>query len=115
MTQFPNRNLTQTAVYWGNPTPDGYGDYSWDDPVEIDCRWSEEREVVKNQDGEEVISQAQVQVDQDLDQNGVLYLGALTDLDSDPIPDEVEQAYHIITIMKVPTMKGDKYFRKVYL
>ena len=48
------RKLNQKAIYWEKSTQDGYGDYTYLEPVEIDCRWSTETEMVKNSRGEEV-------------------------------------------------------------
>lgn len=122
MANFPNRNLNQTAVYWASPVPDGYGGFTWDDPIEIDCRWVNSTKViltraVRGGGGEEIICQAEVQVNQDLDEQGMLYLGSLDDLDSgeeaDPVT--ISTAYTIKRFDKVPTIKGNRFFRKAYL
>jgi hypothetical protein len=114
---FPDNNLHQTAVYWGNPASDGYGGYTWDDPVEIDCRWVRRTRLVKNAQGKEVVSNASVQVDQDVDLDGYLYLGDLDDLDSDEEanPMKVDGAYKILAFDKTPTILGEAYFRIAYL
>lgn len=114
---FPNDNLHQTAVYWGNPTSDGYGGYTWDDPVELDCRWTQVTRLVKDANGKEVVSGASVQVDQDVDLDGYLFLGDLDDLDSseEADPTTVSGAYKILAFDKTPTVKADAYFRMAYL
>jgi len=120
MARFPERHLNQTAVYWGSPTKNGQGGYTYDDPVEIDCRWLNRTKVIQGtmgQPGKEVISVAQVRVDQDVDLNGYLYLGELTDLDAGERsdPSTVSTSFIIKQFDKIPTIKGDLYFRKVYL
>ena len=40
------RQYKQDAVYWGNPQSDGSGGYTFDDPVEIKCRWEDIKQVV---------------------------------------------------------------------
>jgi len=114
---FPERNLNQTAVYWASPTQDAYGSLTWDDPEEIDCRWVESTELITLDNGEQVVSRAQVQVKQDLDRNGMLYLGELDDLDSDEEDDprEGDGAYLIRRFDKVPTMRSGRYYRVAYL
>ena len=114
---FPNNNLRQTAVYWGNPTEDGYGNYTYDDPVEITCRWGEVTEVLTGPQGEELVSQAKVQVKQDLDENGLLFLGDLDDLSAaeEADPTTVEAAYRILKVDKVPTIHGRAFFRRAWL
>lgn len=119
MAHFPNRNLNQTAVYWGNPQDNGTGGYTWNDPVEISCRWSEKTEVLQrnNNPDEQFISNAQVFVDQDVEEKGLLYLGSLDDLNSDEEtnPEGVVGVFRIVRFDKIPTIKGNRYLRKAYL
>lgn len=119
-TKFPARNLNQTAVYWGSPTDDGYGGFAYADPVEVSCRWVDSTRVVTDRTGKEIVCRAEVQVSQDLDEQGMLYLGTLDDLDSseeaDPMALESgRMAYEIKRFDKVPSMKGTHYFRMAYL
>ncbi len=117
MTTFPDRNLNQTAVYWASPATDGYGGFTWGTPIEIECRWVNKNVLVQKQNGDQLISQAMVQVNQDLDEQGMLYLGVLDDLTTaqkaDPMT--VIGAYAIQAFGKTPTMKADKFFRKAVL
>jgi hypothetical protein len=112
------RTVTQTAVYWGNPQPDGYGGETFDDPIEIDCRWEDATELNRSDVIREFITKAIVYVTQDLDVNGWLYLGSLTDsgLDSNPDnPREVDGAYIIGRFDKIPNIRGTEYVRKAYI
>ena len=121
MARFPERHLNQTAVYWASPTSDGRGGFTYTDPTEIDCRWVDKTELISGlrgvQPGQEIISTSQVQVKQDLDEGGVLYLGSLTDLTAEQKtnPMTISIAYKIKQFKKIPTMKSGRYFRKVYL
>ncbi|MBU0778220.1 glycoside hydrolase [Patescibacteria group bacterium] len=63
ITKFIEKVCAQTAVYWGNPHPDGYGGTLYDDPVEVHCRWDEKINVVKDRDGKEVVSKARLLMD----------------------------------------------------
>lgn len=114
---FPERNLTQVCVYWGTPARDGYGTFTWATPVEISCRWVDSIKVVMGKDGNEIITQAEVQVKQVVDEQGMLYLGELTDLSAAEKADPKlkDTVYSIKKFDQVPTMKGDKFFRKCYL
>jgi len=114
---FPERNLNQTAVYWGNPTPDGYGGYTFDEAVEIDCRWVDTIEVITDAKGENVVSRANVQVAQDVDVDGMLFLGTLDDLDSsqEENPETIPTAYRIKKFDKTPTIRGNAFHRAAYL
>ena len=80
INNFIQRVCVQTAVYWGNPVNDGYGGHTYDDPVEIPCRWEEKSEVKSDDKGNELISHATVLVTQDLDLDGYLCLGTFSSL-----------------------------------
>jgi hypothetical protein len=118
MVAFPIRNLNQKAVYWGSPTPNGFGGFTWDDPVEIDCRWEDSNRQITIAKGEQIISRAEVQVNQDLDGQGILYLGELNDLTvaQKADPTIISNAFSIKKFDKIPSLsKPVRYFRKAYL
>lgn len=115
----------QTAVYWGNPQNDGYGGNTFDDPVEISCRWEDKTEVdigwfSTGFPGNIRLSKSTVLVTQDLDQKGYLWRGTLDELNelyddiSNPI--EIRDAYPIHRVDKIPMVfKTDEFVRTVYL
>jgi len=115
--KFVKRVCVQTAVYWGSPTPDGYGGLTFDDPVEIACRWEDKTELNREDIARNFTCKSEVLVTQDLDVNGWLYLGELTDLDSNPDnPKEVEGAYVIGRFDKIPMIKSTTIFvRKAFI
>jgi hypothetical protein len=116
MTKFTERNLTQTAVYWGNPVPDGSGGYTYDDPIEIDCRWEDGVTVNTDTLGIEYNILAEVQVKQDLDEDGMLFLGTLDDVDSGGLDDPASAGAHtIIRFDKIPNLTGSCFYRRAYL
>ena len=118
LIKFVESVCVQTAVYWGNPTPDGYGGTTYDDPVEISCRWDETINIIRNNQGEEVVSKAETLVTQDVDENGMLYLGELDDLDSaeEESPETVNGTWKIIRFDKTPLFRStDEFVRTVYL
>lgn len=113
---FITRVCKQTLVYWSAPVADGYGGSTFTDPVEIYGRWEQVQEIVKTKDGEELLSQARAWVTQDLDEGGYLYLGELDDLDSAPVPMDVEGACRILAFSKVPSLGStSKFIRKASL
>lgn len=117
MTTFPDRNLNQTAVYWASPATTGYGGLTWDTPIEVPCRWIAKVQLVVAQNGEQFVSQAAVQVNQDVDIQGILFLGVLNDLTAAQKADPrlATTAYTIKAFGKVPTIKADGFFKKAYL
>lgn len=114
---FPERNLKQTAVYWSTPTEDGSGGFTWATPVEISVRWVNATKLITSANGDEITSQAQVQVSQDVDLQGMLFLGDLDDLSSaqEANPETIATAYRIQRFDKVPTVKGTAFYRKTFL
>lgn len=124
---FIKKVCVQTAVYWGNPVPDGYGGMLFDDPVEIKVRWEDKTKVISTQAGQEVTSRSEVLTPLDLDYEGYLFLGTLDDV-NDPNqawnemhgiklnPATVQGAYQIVRVDKTPMVMSTKIFvRKVYL
>lgn len=99
------RKLNQKAIYWEKSTQDGYGDYTYLSPVEIDCRWSTETEMVKNSKGEEVISTAKIFVDRVLNIEGFLSLGEITG-GTPSVPAGDKNSYAIIRIDEVPNVRA---------
>ncbi len=51
--------LNQKATYWIG-TSDGYGGYNWSKPYTIDVRWQQKREITRDSNGEEVVSNDQI-------------------------------------------------------
>lgn len=107
----------QTAVYWGNPIKDTYGNMTYDSPIEISVRWDDQTDLVRDDTGKEIASKAQVQVLQDLEVDSWLYLGSLNDLGSPvPNPENVDEAYKIIRFDKNPLFGStSEYVKTAYL
>lgn len=122
--QAVRRQCKQKAVYWGNPQKDGRGGFTYDDPVEIDCRWEEKAQLLQMWDmkGESFECIAIVWVNQDLDQDGSLFLGDLDDLDSaqEESPESISisgrKAYLIRQFEKLPVLGSSTTFvRRAFL
>jgi hypothetical protein len=119
ITRLLRRTLKQTAVYWGNPVNQGDNFFTYDDPIEIPCRWEEKTQLIKDWDakGREFECVAMVYVLQDLDKHGILMLGALADLDSsgdssgvfyDPTLEP--NAFEIKQFQKIPSLGSTTEF-----
>lgn len=99
------KKLNQKAVYWASSGQDGYGDYTYSEPVEISCRWSTKTEIVKNSKNEEIVSVAKVYVDSVLGIEGFLSLGELSG--GTPLtPYSDKNAYSIIRIDEIVNVKA---------
>ena len=118
LIKFVESVCVQTAVYWGNPRPDGLGGTIYDEPVEIPCRWDSKVETVTDSNGQETVSRAQVLVTQDLSVDGRLMLATLNDLDPGltDSPESIPTAYRIIQFAKNPLFRSaTEFVRQVYL
>lgn len=122
ITSFLTRTCKQTAVYWGNPVNDGQGGFTFDNPIEIKCRWEDRNETFVTSNGNEAVSKSIVYVLQDLDQEGCLYLGTLDDLlesaesEGTLIPNEIEGAQIIRRFDSMPALGSTtEFLKKAYL
>ena len=124
--KFIKKVTAQTAVYWAAPSADGFGGMTFSDPVELTppngVRWDEKVQLILDKGvsaaGKEIVSNAVVLLNQDVSEQGYLYLGSLDDLDSGEQDDPliVEGAYEIKQVEKIPLFKStDEFVRKAYL
>ena len=78
----------------------------------------ENEEAVRTDGGEELISAAQVYLTQAIDEEGMIYHGALADLDSDEgeDPTKIKKAYRIVKVRTYPSLAiPDERTYKVWL
>ena len=120
--KFVSDVCVQTAVYWGVPKPDGYGGTSYDDPIELSppngVRWDDQVEVITNSQGEEITSQARVLLLQEVEPEGLLWLGRLEDLTQSQKddPSQIEDARKIQRVDENPLFQStDEFVRQAYL
>ena len=123
-TTLLNRTCKQVAVYWPTPNPDGYGGTLFGSPIELMVRWEDKEQLIRQDDGMEISSRAIVYVLQDVDVEGMMYLGTLDDLyDSAESsagaldnPKEFDKAWVIKKFEKSPALGSTTDFvRKVWL
>jgi hypothetical protein len=113
-----SRACKQVAVYWSTPNEDGYGGQVWAAPIEIACRWEDKEQLLQLNDGTQISSRAVVYVLQDVDLEGMMYLGTLADLSNaeEGDPKTVDKAYIIKKFEKSPALGSTTDFvRKVWL
>ena len=116
--KFVKSVCVQPAVYWGNPVADGFGGFTFDDPVEIKCRWEDKALIFTDSTGIERMTDALIMITQDLDVLGYLYLGVLSGLTDEQKTDplKVEDARQILAFEKVPLLRSTKAFvRQVFV
>ena len=121
-----NRLCIRKAVYWGNPQQGGSGDFTYDAPVEIDCRWENRNQLLIEDKGDQLGARGIIYLTQDVDERGMIYLGTLDSLydliefDSSAgaldDPQEVPGALMIKQFSKIPALHSTtEFIRKAYL
>lgn len=110
--KFLKKICVQDCVYWGDPVYDGFGNRTFSTIKEMKCRWEETSEVIINRFGKEVMARSRILVTEDIMEEGYMYLGKLSDLDSNQInkPMEVPRAFIIQKYTKMPIIKSNKIF-----
>lgn len=106
------RHMTETATYWGKPTDDGLGNFTFPSPSTITVRWQQKNELFRDANANEVISTAVVYVPQALEIEGWLALGDETG-ESDP--QSVSGAHEIRQVGFSDDLRGNKRLHKTWL
>lgn len=114
----------QKCVYWGNPKSDGKGGYTFDDPIEIDCRWDDKQELKQGYDGNYYSSQAQVLVNIDIKRRSYFINHTMEELITIAEEEELDitnprnfsDAFIVIQFEKIPMVfANDDFVRTVFL
>lgn len=106
------RNMPDTVTYWSPGAPDGYGGVAFGAPVTFAARWQSTRELARDDDGEEFVSNATVYVsDPSIERKGWLFEG--TSAASDPRT--VEGAHEIRQIYQTKNLNGTLRLTKALL
>lgn len=107
----------QTAVYWGAPTSDGMGGYTYAAPVEISVRWIDVATLFKNANGDEQVSKAKVYCNSTVMViGGYVRLGTLASITgTNTQPRDIWDAHEIAQVITTPSMKGDFSSHGVYV
>ena len=108
----------QKCVYWGNPVSDNNGGYTFNTPIEIDCRWDDKQELKTGFWGNRFTSQSSVLVNIDLDRRSFLYNGTLAQLQAEATangydvsnPREFPTAFIVEQFEKTPMVFSDNDF-----
>lgn len=118
LLKFIESVCVQTALYWEPTGTDAYGRITFADPVEVKVRWDDTVETISTNDGDQIISKAQILTPIELKYKGWLLLGHLADYDGEDISDPkvVEQAYEIRRTDTNPLFQStDEFVRQVWL
>jgi hypothetical protein len=105
----------QTAVWWARSSSiNRFGKYTYEEPVEIKCRWDGSGREYRDDKGQTVFSDATVYVDRIVAIGDMLMEGDLeSDTASDPTTEET--AYEVKRFDKNPNIKATETLYTAYL
>ena len=109
------RAMKQAAVWWTSDGVDDFGQPTYGDPVEINCRWEVVNEEFISPTGDRELSKAKLIVDRDIEVKDILMLGDLDSLVDEDNPRDNDGAWEVRSFRKTPNFRGNKYLREVYL
>ncbi len=99
----------------GGSDYDDFGQPQYSDPYEIAVRWQNVITKFTDAEGQEKVSKAKVFVESDVQVDGVLMLGLLTDITDATYPKKNTGALEIQRFDKLPTFDADQWLRTAYL
>lgn len=101
----------QTLTYWGNPQSDGYGNFTYDAPVQIKGRWQDSDTLVRDERGQQVRAESEAFVSQTVEPGGYLAVGEHTAAN----PRDVPEARRIARPSNIFSISGRFRTRKAYM
>lgn len=106
------RNLKEVITVWPYTGSDGYGGYTFGTPRVINGRWEDKQVLFTLPSGREVVSQAVVYVDEDIQTDDYLCRGDQT---SESSPINVDGAHKVLSFGRVTSLRNLQTIRKVML
>lgn len=103
---------TQKVTYWAESAIDGFGNRSYNPPTVFIGRWEDRTDLTIAFEGEVKPSKAIVYLQQDVALGDFLALGDRT-VTTDPTT--LTDAYVIKVFVKMPSISGGEFIRKVML
>lgn len=105
----------QDAVWWKRqPSPDRFGEFTFDPPVAIRCRWDDSVVEFLDAQGERQISRSVVYVDRIMSPGDMLREGEmLSDEPEDPL--SITTAHEIKRFDKTPNLKATETLLTAYI
>lgn len=100
--------LKQKAVYWPPGLPGDDGQPTYEEPVEVRCRWDDIATEIRDYRERTVISNTTVMVDREMAPGGVLWQGELQYIQSQTEPFENTKAFEILKFAIVPQIDAKK-------
>lgn len=105
----------QKAVWWAREsTPDEFGRFAYDEPVEIDCRWDGASQEFQTPQGDTLVSKAVVYPDREVAVGDMLMEGEI-DSNTPDDPREEPDASEVRGKAKTPNFRATETLYTAYL
>lgn len=108
------RMRRQAAVYWKRLTPDEWGAFSYDTPVEIECRWDDSNEEFRDAKGETLTSRATVYPDRVVYPGDIMLKGE-QESDTPNDPTTLDDTFEVKRFDSMPNLKATEFLYVAYL
>lgn len=100
------------VTYWGTPTPDGFGGFTYATPRLSRGRWQDRQELYVDRAGQQVRSRAMAWTLHDLEIDGYLAFGDFT---GQADPTKVVPAHRIEALEQIPALSGTEHERRAWM
>lgn len=108
------RMRKQKAVYWKRLSADRFGKFSYDFPVEVECRWDDTNEEFRTPKMETRVSQSIVYPDREMFVGDMLKRGEMT-VETYDDPTEDPDAFEIQAFAHTPNLRNTETLFTAYL
>ena len=103
--------LTQDITNW-TITSDGFGGYTYETPTLLKGLWLDKHEMFRNASNEEVVSNAIVYLDSDVEVGSYIAQGDYTSVAD---PTTLSGASRVLGFRKIPNITSIRFERKAFL
>lgn len=111
MSWYTRQLESSGCTFWGTSGIDDFGNTQFSSPVYKDCRWEDKQELFRDDNGNEVMSEAVILLGSSVDIEGYLYHGTSSGSD----PTSIEGAKEIRQYSEIPDIKRNNTLYKAWL
>lgn len=101
----------QSATYWAKGLPNEYNEYTYSAPVSVSVRWEDHKIAFTDDVGREIMSDAIVYPETELETEGFIMLGASSEIN----PINEDSAYEIKQKDTTVNLRNTKTLYKLFL
>lgn len=111
MSWYTRQLESSGCTFWAFSGTDDFGNTQFSSPVYVDCRWEDKQELFRNEEGNEVMSEAVVLLGSSVSIEGYLYHGTSSGSD----PTAISDAKEIRQYSEIPDIKRNNTLYKAWL